>query len=65
MNQSILNSNTSLNNAYIHFQNGKFDKALHDYTNAMKNTYTDDLKANIKCTSAIIQQSLGHYEQSV
>ena len=65
MNQSILNSNTFLNNAYIHFQNGKFDKALQELTHAIKNTYTDDLKANIKCTSAIIQQSLGHYEQSV
>jgi predicted negative regulator of RcsB-dependent stress response len=65
MNSSIITSNVALSSAYEHIQNGKIELALHDYQKALRDTFSDDLKINIKCTMAILEQSLGHYDKTI
>jgi predicted negative regulator of RcsB-dependent stress response len=64
MNQSIISSNVALEEAYQHFRKGRSEQALEEFRKALKNTYTEDLKANIKCTMAVLEQSLGNYDQA-
>ena len=61
MNQSITTSNLALTEAYHNFQDNQIEQALDNYKIALKNTFSEELKANIKCTMAVIEQSLGNY----
>jgi predicted negative regulator of RcsB-dependent stress response len=65
MNNSIIVSNLALSAAYQHFQTGKIESAILEYQKALKNTFPEDLKVNIKCTIAVLEQSLGKYDQSL
>jgi hypothetical protein len=47
-------SNVALHCAYEHFQAGKIELGLQEYKKALKDTFADDLKTNIKCTIAIL-----------
>lgn len=56
----MITSNIALSNAYEHIQNGQVEMALQEYHRALKDTFSEDLKINIKCSIALLEHTLGH-----
>jgi predicted negative regulator of RcsB-dependent stress response len=57
--------NQQLTNGYKHLTEGKLKEAVEEYQKALKVTYSDSLKVNIKCTIAVILHSQGNYDQVI
>ena len=47
-------SSMALSNAYDKLHSGKIELALQEYRKALKDTFAEDLKLNIKCTIAVL-----------